>query len=98
MAIDPVQVEPVVNEEKLRHLLTLQSEYPTLDYKQSCDLTRGLADRVELAKDVGAMSVLGGFIVIGADNRGALTGTVTAAQARFFDEARLRPILLNWLP
>jgi hypothetical protein len=34
-------VEPLVSREKLLHLLALGSEYPTLDYKDRCDLTRG---------------------------------------------------------
>ncbi|MEG3635205.1 AlbA family DNA-binding domain-containing protein [Micromonospora palythoicola] len=94
---DPVVVEPVVNTEKLRELLAWGTEYPTLDFKSECDpsLTR---DLVELAKDVGAMSVRGGFLVIGVDKRGRPTGAVTDAQASLFDEARLRPKLLKYLP
>jgi Schlafen, AlbA_2 len=92
-----VVVEPVVNREKLRELLALEAEYPTLDFKSSCDLN-DKHDQVELAKDVGAMSVRGGFLVIGVDDRGRLTGDLTAEQANLFDEARLRPKLLKWLP
>jgi hypothetical protein len=94
---EPVLVEPVVNNEKLRELLALQTEYSTLDFKDSCDLSEK-RDQVELAKDVGAMSVLGGFLVIGVDGQGGPTGGLTAEQARLFDEARLRPKLLKWLP
>jgi hypothetical protein len=56
---------PWVNREKLRELLGWEAEYPTLDFKSDCDpsLTQ---DLVELAKDVGAMSVRGGFLVIAA--------------------------------
>jgi len=94
---DPVVVEPVINREKLRELLALQSEYPTLDFKSDCDLGEK-RDQVELAKDVGAMSVRGGFLVIGVDGQGRPTGNLTVEQAKLFDEARLRPRLLKWLP
>ncbi len=63
---EPVVIEPVVNREKLRELQALEAEYPTLDFKSGCDL-REKREQVELAKDVGAMSVRGGFLVIGVD-------------------------------
>ncbi len=94
---EPVVVEPVVNREKLRELLALETEYPTLDFKSSCDLGEK-REQVELAKDVGAMSLRGGFLVIGVDGLGKPTGQVTLEQAKLFDEARLRPKLLKWLP
>jgi schlafen family protein len=93
----PVVIEPVVNREKLRELLALEAEYATLDFKSDCDL-HDTGDQVELAKDVGAMSVRGGFLVIGVDGRGKPTGRLTAEQTKLFDEARLRPRLLKWLP
>jgi len=94
---EPVIVEPVVNREKLRELLALETEYSTLDFKSGCNLV-DKRDQVELAKDVGAMSARGGFLVIGVDGRGKPTGDLTAEQAKLFDEARLRPKLLKWLP
>lgn len=94
---EPVVVEPVVNREKLRELLALETEYPTLDFKSGCDLGEK-REQVELAKDVGAMSVRGGFLVIGVDGQGRPTGKLTVEQAKLFDEARLRPKLLKWLP
>ena len=94
---EPVVLEPVVNREKLRELLALETEYPTLDFKSGCDLGK-TRDRVELAKDVGAMSVRGGFLVIGVDGQGKPTGDLTVEQAKLFDEAQLRPRLLRWLP
>lgn len=94
---EPVVVEPVVNREKLRELLALETEYPTLDFKSGCDLGEK-REKVELAKDVGAMSVRGGFLVIGVDGQGKPTGKLTVDQAKLFDEARLRPKLLKWLP
>ncbi|WP_410593655.1 helix-turn-helix domain-containing protein [Amycolatopsis sp. lyj-23] len=94
---EPVVIEPVVNREKLRELLALETEYPTLDFKSGYDL-KEKHDQVDLAKHVGAMSVRGGFLVIGVDGQGNPTGSVTAEQAKLFDEARLRPKLLKWLP
>src|SRR6266540_2804222 len=94
---EPVVIEPVVNREKLRELQALEAEYPTLDFKSGCDL-REKREQVELAKDVGAMSVRGGFLVIGVDGQGKPTGDLTVEQAKLFDEARLRPKLLKWLP
>lgn len=94
---EPVVIEPVVNREKLRELLALETEYPTLDFKSDYDLTEK-HDQVDLAKHVGAMSVRGGFLVIGVDGQGKPTGNVTVGQAKLFDEARLRPKLLKWLP
>lgn len=97
-----VVIEPVVNIEKLRQLLALGTEYDTLDFKLVLDLRKGAArakhDLVELAKDVGAMSVKGGYIVIGVDGRGVPTGAVTEAHTKVFDEASLRAKLLAWLP
>ncbi len=42
---------------------------------------------VELAKDVAAMQVEGGFIVVGADDRSHPTGLVTQAHGSLFDGA-----------
>ena len=92
-----VIVEPLVSEEKLRQLLDEQAESAALDYKAICDL-REKADTVELAKDVGAMQVAGGYIVIGADNNGRPTNGVAAERVALFDEATLRAKLRKWLP
>lgn len=94
---EPVVVEPVVNTEKLRQLLALETEYATLDFKRSSDLGEK-RDLVELVKDVGAMSVRGGYLVIGVDGQGIPTGLLTEAQARHFDEAQLHSKLRKWLP
>lgn len=94
---EPVVVEPVVNREKLLELLALETEYATLDFKEGCDLAEK-RDQVELAKDVAAMSVRGGFLIIGVDGHGKSTGKLTAQHATLFDSARLRPKLLKWLP
>jgi hypothetical protein len=74
---DPVNVEPVVNREKLLELLAPEAEYPALDFKSGCDLSEKRA-LVELAKDVGAMSVLGGFLAVGVDGQGKPTGDLSS--------------------
>jgi RNase P protein component len=93
-----VVVEPVLTEEKLRSLLAEGHEQPALDYKKQLDL-RERRDVVELAKDVGAMQneKAGGYIVIGADDQGKVTPSVTAEQAKLFDEATLRNKLKRYL-
>jgi len=92
-----VVVEPLVSEEKLRQLLDEQAESAALDYKSDCDL-RDKGALVELAKDVAAMEMHGGFIVIGADDRGQPAGTLKPDTAGLFDEAKLRAKLLKWIP
>jgi hypothetical protein len=90
------EIEPVVTAEKLSRLLAEQVESESLDFKQVCDLNdrRGL---VEIAKDVGAMMGTGGYIVIGVDDRGALTTEMTTKLASLFDEANLRQKLIHYL-
>ena len=92
-----VIVEPLVSEEKLRQLLDEQAESTSLDYKSACDL-RQKGDVVEFAKDIGAMQIDGGFLVIGADDRGRPSNGVTSEHARVFDEAALRAKLRKWIP
>ncbi|MFF8639027.1 helix-turn-helix domain-containing protein [Streptomyces pilosus] len=94
-----VVVEPVVTAEKLIEVLAEACEQPALDYKRSVDL-RDRRDVVEIAKDVGAMQSLerGGYIVVGADDRGKPVGTLSEAQARSLDEANLRPALRKYIP
>lgn len=53
------------SEERLRQLLDDGHEWEELDYKRVLDLSTR-RDEVELAKDIGAMQVDGGDIVIGA--------------------------------
>jgi hypothetical protein len=93
----PVVVDGIVSDEKLAELLALQTEYPELDFKSSLDLT-ATADVVELAKDVGAMQVRGGYIVAGVDGQGKPTGALDGTDARRLDEANLVPKLLAYLP
>ncbi len=93
----PIVVDGILSDEKLAELLAFQTEYPELDYKSTIDLST-TEGKVELAKDVGAMQVRGGYILGGVDNRGQLTGHLDQADLRPFDEANLVPRLLQWLP
>ena len=75
----------------------LRHEQAELDYKELLDLG-GQRTRLELAKDVAAMQVGGGYIVVGATDRGELSGAMTYALVSLFDEATVRDVLLKWLP
>lgn len=83
--------------ETLSRLLSRQAEAPDLDFTSTLDLSSP-RDVVELAKDVAARAVNGGYLVIGADDLGSLTGGLSSEPALFFDEARLRGKLKKWLP
>jgi hypothetical protein len=90
-------IEPVVTREKLGELLKEQNESECLDYKTTCNLN-DTKQLVEIAKDIGAMSISGGFIIIGADNNGNPSGELAEASARLFDEATLRAKLRKHIP
>jgi len=90
-------MQPDVNLERLRALLFEQAESAELDYKEACDLNL-TRDLVKIAKHVGAMQVVGGHIVVGADGNGRPSRKFPEAQAKLFDEATLRPKLLRYLP
>jgi len=78
-----------VDDEKIRELLALQAEQPELDFKRTLDLSVK-RDEVELAKDVGAMQVRGGYVVVGADDHGNLTGAMDGSDPQQWDEANVR--------
>lgn len=86
-----------VSSEKLNELLALQAEYPELDFKQKIDVS-STAGLIELAKDVGAMQVAGGYIIAGVDGGGTAAAGMAGADTRLFDEATLVPKLLGYLP
>lgn len=90
-------LEPRVDETKLRELLAEQHESEVLEYIGACDL-RERRDVVELASEVGAMAACGGYVVIGADDRGVATTMFNADQAMLFDDATLRHKLSKYLP
>jgi hypothetical protein len=91
-----VVIDGIVSDEKLAELLALQTEYPELDFKRTVDL-QDTGSTIELAKDIGAMQVLGGYIVVGVDDSGVPTGTLDAADLRAFDEASLTQKMLRYL-
>lgn len=93
----PVVLDGIVSSEKLGELRALEAEYPGLDFKATLDPSN-TGDLVELAKDVGAMQVRGGYIVVGVDGRGAPTGDLNSVDHALFDEARLAPKLRKYLP
>ena len=84
-----------VNLDTLTRLLALQSEHDWLDYKRQSDLSspRGL---VEFTKDVRAMMMTGGYILVGADDHGQSTGDVEHLD--LFDPATLDAKLAKYLP
>jgi len=92
-----VVLEPVVTLEKLHILLAEAAESEMLDYKEVLDLL-STQDEVELAKDLGAMQVHGGFVVVGADSHGRVTSRLTQAQADLLDEARIRAKMARFIP
>jgi hypothetical protein len=75
----PFPLDGSVNKEKLVELLDVQTELAWLDYKRECDLSHA-EGLVELAKDVGAMGILGGYLAVGADDAGTAVG-LPAGQA-----------------
>jgi hypothetical protein len=87
VALVPFEPRPL-NEETLRQLLNEATERAGLDYKSECDLS-DRASLVELIKDIGAMQIRGGYIVVGADDHGQPTGTLAETQAKLFDQATL---------
>jgi len=93
----PVVLDARLDDEKLAELLAHGTEYPDLDLKQKVDptTTEGL---VELALDVGAMQVGGGYILAGFDGQRRPVDDLQDVDPRSFDEARLRPRLLKYLP
>lgn len=86
-----------VDNEKIDELRDPQGEHAELDYKRLIDLT-ATRGKVEIAKDVAAMCVHGGYLLGGVDQHGDLTGEMDACDDRLFDESSLTPILRRYLP
>jgi hypothetical protein len=86
-----------VTDEKLAELLDLQTEHPMLDFKEIIDLTT-TSGVVELAKDVGAFQVAGGYLIGGVDGHGIPTGQMDGCDPQLFDSANLVPKLAQFLP
>lgn len=96
--MEPFAVDGRVDLEQLQALLAAQSEYPALDYKESCDpndTTSG--GRAEFVKDCAAMLTRpdGGYLVVGVGGHGNPIGA--ALRSSTFDSANLRSILAKYL-
>jgi hypothetical protein len=93
----PIVLDAIVSIEKLVELLSYQTEYPELDFKRSIDLA-SKDGFLEFTKDIGAMEVRGGYIVVGVDGSGAPTDDMKDCDPADFDEAKLVPRLRKYLP
>jgi hypothetical protein len=80
-----------VDLDRLRGLLARGAESDDLDFKVTWD-PRHKSELIELCKDIAAMESLsaGGYIVVGADDRGTPSGMFTPDPARDFDEQKVR--------
>ena len=87
------------SEEKLHTLLAVGVERDDLDFKEHLDLSAG-RDKLELVKDFAAMQSIptGGYVVVGADDRGRVTGQFGQLDAAAFDPANLTRIAHPYLP
>lgn len=94
--LPPFALDGTVTRDKLLELLQVQAELSVLDYKQECNLS-STRELVELTKDIGAMSILGGYLVVGADDGGQVVG-LSAGQAQLFDQATLSDKTSKHLP
>jgi hypothetical protein len=88
-----------LTEEKLRQLLALHAEHDDLDFKEYLDLRR-TEDKIELAKDFGAMQSIptGGYILVGVDDNGQPSVARGAIVPGQFDPAKLHDLAENFLP
>lgn len=91
-----IPVRADLSEENLRQLLVMGCETTTLDYKVCCDL-RDSAQILELVKDIAAMQILGGYIVIGADDHGNLSNALTKEHLRAYEQASLTAKVRKYL-
>lgn len=66
-------LEPLVTLAKLQELLNEGAEGTHLDFKRECDLADNDA-KLALVKDIAAMQVHGGYLVIGAEDDGTVCG------------------------
>jgi hypothetical protein len=89
--------QPALDKAKLVELLRQAHEHEALDYKRSVDLNEKRAE-LELVKDIAAFAASGGYLVIGADDGGKPTATVSEQEALLFDESRLRAKVKRYLP
>ncbi|MEV4348904.1 ATP-binding protein [Actinoplanes sp. NPDC049596] len=95
--MDSVPNDGAVDDERLHYLLGLQTELPSLDYKQKYDLGTAGKSRFDFVKDCAAMLSRphGGYLVVGVDDRGE--PVATGLRAADFDSSRLRDMLAKHL-
>jgi hypothetical protein len=93
---DPIIVKIPIDDDDVRYLLKFKGERPKLDYKSAYDDSEK-RDAVEIVKDIVAMAnTEGGFIVLGAENNGAIRG-LSDDQAVAVDDAKIVSRLQNYL-
>lgn len=83
-----------VDAEALAQLLALGGERDWLDYKRQCDLSE-TRDVVEIVKDMGAMMMTGGYLIIGADDQGEPSGE--PEHLDLFDTAKLHAKVAKYI-
>ncbi len=84
-------------EERVKTLLAQGSEHEKLDYKRTFNIAE-TRDIVEITKDIAAMlSSGGGWLLIGADDKGNAATDFTDPLYDAFDEATLRSKLKKYL-
>jgi hypothetical protein len=91
----PFALDGAVTTAKVLELIGVQTELKWLDYKRECDLGNTY-ERVEFAKDSGAMQIAGGYRLVGVDDDGTVVGLAPGA-ADQFDDAKLRDKLDKYL-
>ena len=96
MTTPPDPLAGRVDDQALVRLLAEQAEASWLDYKTDTDLNDRQAC-IEIVKDIGAMSMDGGYLVIGADDKGRPAGS-PVTRPELFDEARLSAKVKRYLP
>lgn len=84
-----------VDAEALARLLGFGGERDWLDYKSQCDLS-STRDLVEITKDIGALMITGGYIVVGADDHGLPAGE--PAHLELFDPANVHAKVAKYIP
>lgn len=84
-------------EERVKALLAQGAEYEKLDYKKTFNILE-TRDIVEITKDIAAMlSSGGGWLLIGADDKGVAVSAFSDVLYDAFDEATLRSKLKKYL-
>lgn len=83
-----------VDADALAQLLGLGGERDWVDFKSRCDLSEK-RDLVEVIKDIGALMITGGYLVIGADDHGLPAGE--PEHLDLFDPARLHAKVARYI-